>query len=213
MTFVYSLFPPRALGTSLKGFLLYSVSGRYPPLRLSRLFPSKQHWIDEQTCPLFLWYGVRSTNDRSVISYQCLPLCLQSLFLEGKEVDCVYRQISIFSVNSEICEGCLCGFKTFEFIFIKIGMCRYWGISSHRVIEHISVLLIGHKQGLLLLFTSHEDCLDSPSWHCGSLDFCGTRDKKSIIVRKGQMAWHWKGNVYLQCMVSHFGNGQFLTLD
>ncbi|KAA8580181.1 hypothetical protein FQN60_005716 [Etheostoma spectabile] len=59
-----------ALGTSLKGCLLYSVSGRYPPLRLSRLFPSKQHHNTElMNRPTLFLRGTESVVPMTGVSY------------------------------------------------------------------------------------------------------------------------------------------------
>lgn len=43
------------------------------------------------------------------------------VFLEGKEVDFVLRRMSVFFVNSEICEGCCVALKHVNSALQKLG--------------------------------------------------------------------------------------------
>lgn len=78
--------------------------------------------------------GTESVVPMTGVSYHinvCHPvtsrLHSKCFWRERKLIVSLGKWMSVFSVNSEICEWCPCSIKTFEFCVMKIGMCSYWG--------------------------------------------------------------------------------------
>lgn len=193
----------RALVTSPKGCLLYSVSGSSPPLHLSRLFAYKQHrnTVLMNWPALFLWCRIHRTNGRSSV-IKCKP-SLEVLFI----VSVCQEQIkSIVSSDSWMCspwtvkkcEQMLWLFKTFQFCYKQFldAPCLY--IHSHQEIKLISIhwpqtrLLRSHKICFVCAYQRHDD-----------LDF---ETQISVeyrrFMRKSHVALHWKDDVYLYRVLS-----------
>jgi len=124
--FLHNFSSHRALVTSLKGCLLYSVSGKYPPLHPSRLFSYEQHCRTElMNWPaLPIWYRIHLTNNRNVISHLYMP-SLEVVFTVKVFLMENWWVSSLWTVK---CEEPLWAFKTFEFCYLVIVTGSCWGL-------------------------------------------------------------------------------------
>lgn len=92
--------------------------------------------------------------------------------------------INVLSVNSEICEGGC----------VALKLCHCTLLIMYMMMDMWCILTDLFFRNLQFSFTN--------PWYLVWISVEYKR-QSSLIVRKGLTAWHWKGNVYFQCMLNN----------
>lgn len=100
-------------------------------------------------------------------------------------------------MNSEVSEGCTFHTGMYRHCNGFVGLVCTLVLVKYRT--HLGIK-IGHKEGIFFNLMESASVVLRDMMVLVSGDF---RNEESLMVRKGQMARHWKGNVYLQCALSH----------